>query len=207
MPAKQKDIFLESEGDAWFDRNHASLGLYDPVTSIIEELMLKPKSVLEVGCANGWRLAKLREKFGCKVLGIDPSRKAAMDGARFRVPIHQMTASTLPCCFPDSVDLIIYGFCLYLADPEDWLTIAAEADRALATEGHIIIHDFGDWAGGSPMAKDYSHQPFIRSYHYGFEKLWLGHPRYQVVKVVDGAHNDSVTVLSKNSIRSVRVTT
>ncbi len=196
---KQKDVFLESEGNAWFDRNHASLGLYDPVTPAIEELKLFPTSVLEVGCANGWRLARLREKFGCRVLGVEPSMKAAMDGARLRVPILQLTASSLPAC-RDYYDLIIFGFCLYLTDPEDWLTIAAEADRSLAPGGLIVIHDFNDWIGGSPIVKTYEHDPKLSAYHYDFSKLWLGHPRYQVVKHVDGAHNDGVRVLVKGRV-------
>lgn len=196
---KQKDAFMEREGDAWFDRNHDKLGQYDPVTPVIDELHLKPTKVLEVGCANGWRLARLRPKFSCEVYGIDPSMKAATDGARFRVPIWQMTASTL-LVGKKPYDLIIYGFCLYLTDPEDWLTIATEGDRVLADGGHIIIHDFNDWVGGSPIVKPYDHCDGLKSYHYDFSKLWLGHPRYQVVKHVDGAHNDGVTVLLKNEI-------
>lgn len=194
---KQKDAFLEGEGDAWFDRNHDRLGLYDPVTPVIDELGLKPTNVLEVGCANGWRLSLLRLKFGCQVWGIDPSLKAIMDGTRFRVPIWQMTASTLPVALK-AYDMIIYGFCLYLTDPDDWLTIAAEADRSLADGGHIVIHDFNDWNGGSPIVKSYKHDSRVNAYHYDFAKLWLGHPRYQVVKHVDGAHDDGVRVLLKN---------
>ncbi len=196
---KQKDAFLAGEGDAWFDRNHGSLGLYDPVTPLIDELNLKPTMVMEIGCANGWRLSLLRHKFGCTVLGIEPSMKAAMDGARFRVPIYQMTAWALPVS-KKTYDLIIYGFCLYLTDPEDWLTIAAEADRVLTDGGHIIIHDFNDWVGGKVISKKYEHRKDITSYHYDFAKLWLGHPRYQVVRWLDGAHNDGVMVIRKNAL-------
>ena len=194
---KQKYAFIEGEGDAWFDRNHQSLGLYDPVTPVLDEMMLHPARVLEVGCANGWRLAKLRDKFRCEVTGVEPSMKAGMAGAGLRVPIYQMTASTLPVD-PDSFDLIIYGFCLYLTDPDDWLTIAAEADRVLKVSGHIVIHDFNDWIGGAPISKHYEHKPGLRSYHYDFAKLWMGHPRYQVVLHRDGAHDDGVTVIRKN---------
>jgi SAM-dependent methyltransferase len=197
---KQKTVFLEQgEADAWFTRNLGSLGKYDPVTPLIEEMGLKPKYVLEVGCANGWRLAKLRDKFGCGIVGIEPSMKAGIDGARLHVPIHQMTANCLPVT-AGGYDMIIYGFCLYLTDPEDWLNIAAEGDRALADGGHLIIHDFNGWIGGKPIAKPYEHRLSVRSYHYDFSRLWLGHPRYQVVKAVDGAHDDAVMVLRKNQI-------
>ena len=197
---KQKFTFFHSEGDAWFDRNHDQLGLYDPVTPFIIEQNIRPTTVLEVGCANGWRLAKFRDVFGCQVVGIDPSMKAAVDGAaKFQVPIHQRSASSLPLK-SRQYDMIIYGFCLYLADPDDWLLIASEADHALTDDGHIVIHDFNDWVGGAPFSKPYEHRDGLKSYHYDFAKLWCGHPRYQVISHVDGAHNDGVTILQKNAL-------
>jgi SAM-dependent methyltransferase len=196
---KQKTVFLEQgEADAWFTRNLGSLGKYDPVTPLIEELNIKPKYVLEVGCANGWRLAKLRDKFGCGIVGIEPSMKAGIDGARLHVPIHQMTASTLPVT-PGGYDLIIYGFCLYLTDPEDWLTIAAEGDRALAEGGHIIIHDFA--GPETPSAKPYEHRHGVLAFHFPFERLWQSHPRYQTIMYRDGAHDDGVIVLQKRPLK------
>lgn len=201
---KQKTIFLEhGEADEWFLRNLGSLGKYDPVTPLIEELGIKPKYVLEVGCANGWRLNKLRDKFNCGVLGIDPSMKAGIDGARLKVPIHQMTANCLPVT-SSGFDVIIYGFCLYLTDPDDWLNIAAEGDRALADGGHIIIHDFA--GPETPSAKVYEHRLGLLAYHFPFERLWLGHPRYESVAYRDGAHDDGVIVLRKRPLKdSVRI--
>lgn len=196
---KQKETMLLGEADAWFERNKDQLGLYDPVTLVIRDLNIRPQTVLEVGCANGWRLAKLRDLFGSRVFGVDPSMKAGLAAAELRIPVHQMTASVLPV-HEDGYDLIIYGFCLYLVDPYEWLTIAAEGDRALKTGGHIIIHDFNDWVGGKPFAKRYEHMPRISAHHYDFAKLWLGHPRYQIIKHTDGAHNDGVTVLRKNDL-------
>lgn len=200
---KQKHIFRESEADAWFTRNLNSLGNYDPVTPLIEELKITPKYILEVGCANGWRLNKLRTKYDCGVVGIEPSMKAGIDGARLKVPIHQMSANNLPVT-PGGYDMIIYGFCLYLTDPEDWLNIAAEGDRALADGGHIIIHDFAD--GDVAQAKPYEHRAGLVAYHFDFPKLWRVHPRYAPVAYRDGPHNDSVVVLRKRTIKeSIRV--
>lgn len=198
---KQKAIFMEhGEADEWFLRNLGSLGKYDPVTPLIEELKIVPKYVLEVGCANGWRLNKLRDKFNCGIVGVEPSMKAAMDGARLKVPIHQMTANCLPVT-PGGFDMIIYGFCLYLTDPEDWLNIAAEGDRALADGGHIIIHDF------TPdlrrYAKLYEHRLGVLSYHFDFAQLWCAHARYEVVAHRDGPHDDGVTVLRKRPLKDV----
>jgi SAM-dependent methyltransferase len=188
----QKDIFLKSEGNAWFERNRAKLGQFDAVSDIIEDMGLKPNSVLEVGCANGWRLAKLHDRYGCKVLGIDPSEQARTEAAVNGVSVRTATAEYLPT--GEQFDLIIYGFCLYLTDPSDWLKIAAEGDRVLADGGHIIIHDF---EAISPHARRYTHRKGLLSYHVDWSSLWLGHPGYHLARRTFSTQHDTVIVLKK----------
>lgn len=50
------------------------------------------------------------------------------------------TADGLPDIKP--VDLIIFGFCLYLCDPQDLFTIAANSDRLLVDKGVMAVYDF-----------------------------------------------------------------
>ena len=70
---KKKEIFLQSEGDAWFNRNQqdvATRKLPDD-DALLKELLLipdfnQPKNggglkVLEVGCGDGTRLAWLKK--------------------------------------------------------------------------------------------------------------------------------------------------
>src|SRR6266849_4685768 len=190
---KQKDIFLESEGNAWLERNREKLGQFDSISEIIDDMGLKPTSVLEVGCANGWRLAKLRDKYGCEIMGIEPSLQAGIEGAALRVPVMQGTASMLPFP-PDMFDLIIFGFCLYLTDPSDWLRIAAEADSILKDGGHIFIHDFETFAS---HAREYEHRGGILSYHIDWSILWLGHPGYYVERRTFSTQHDTVIALKK----------
>src|ERR1700674_2563405 len=75
----QTKIFMSGLGDIWFERNRINLGVHDYVSAFIETLKLNPQSILELGCSNGWRLKKLREKYNCRILGIDPSEKAIKD--------------------------------------------------------------------------------------------------------------------------------
>lgn len=193
---KQKDIFMQEEGNAWFTRNLGFLGKHDPVTDAIVNAGIKPKYALEVGCSNGWRLDKLRTIFNCGIMGVEPSMKAGIAAAQLRVPVHQMTASCIPVS-RHGYDLLIYGFCLYLADPDDWLLIASEGDRVLADGGHLVIHDFEAPKVG-PFAKVYEHDPRLRSYHFDWRELWLAHPAYRVVTSHTAA-GETVTILRKQA--------
>lgn len=76
----QKKIFVESEGNSWFERNSASNGYFDPSDPSID--LLKKYSndgskVLEIGCADGRNLNVLKN---CSCYGIDPSDKAINSG-------------------------------------------------------------------------------------------------------------------------------
>lgn len=190
---KQKYLFLGGEGDRWFERNRDRLGEHDPVSDVIETIGIKPQRVLEVGCADGWRLAKLRDKYGCEIMGVEPSRQACIEAAQRRVPAVQSTASSLAVSPP--FDLVIYGFCLYLTDPEDWLQIATESNDVLSPSGHLIIHDFAETR---PSARRYEHHTGVLAYHVDFAELWLAHPLYSMVSRSIYPNDEMVTVLKKN---------
>jgi SAM-dependent methyltransferase len=201
---KQKDIMTGGEADAWLERNRDKLGKEDPVFDIIEEVGFVPRHVLEIGCSNGWRLAKLRDRYGCAILGVEPGRQACIEAAANRVPVHQMTASTLPTT-AEGFDTVIYGFCLYLTDPEDWLQIAAEGDRVLTEGGHIIIHDFTPPLWQDKCApKLYEHNAALISYHFDFSRLWLAHAQYHAVRSQKVAEDETVIVLRKGRLESLQ---
>jgi SAM-dependent methyltransferase len=192
---------LESEADAWLERNRDKLGARDRVSEVIEEIRLIPGRVLEIGCANGWRLAKLRDKYNCEVFGVEPSRQGCIEAAAKRVPVAQSSAAVLPV--PGLFDVVIYGFCLYLTDPADWLRIAAEGDCLLKHGGALIIHDFAETM--MPYARRYEHRDDMLAYHIDFAKLWMAHPLYTMItrKIYDG--DEMVTVLKKLPAKSIWV--
>jgi SAM-dependent methyltransferase len=201
---KQSDIFWQSEGDRWLLRNHAELGKRDPVSDMIAKLGLKPEHVLEIGCSNGWRLEFLRDKYGCKVMGIDPSQKAADEAAIKRsLPVFSATAAALPIR-TNAYDMLIYGFCLYLTDPVDWFVIVMEGDRVLKGGGYLIIHDF--MSPPQPYARQYEHCDGVRAYHVDFAQFWLASPLYELVHwEVDHDHDEGVTVLRKRRLDEIEV--
>lgn len=75
MNKKQKDIFLDSEANAWFERNHAavqerSLGTNEPIISALYACLGSDSQeggkLLEVGCGEGKRLHWITENLGLK---------------------------------------------------------------------------------------------------------------------------------------------
>jgi ubiquinone/menaquinone biosynthesis C-methylase UbiE len=177
----QKDIFARGEGDQYFGRNaeanrkNHERALADPSSDpIIRALMaLKPRSLLEVGTGNGWRLDVAHKRIGAQCFGIDPSAKAIADGMKFKeIDLRVGTADALG---PRHVDAVVFAFCLYLCDREDLFTIAMEADRVLNNGGHILVYDF---CTSRAYANDYKHEKGVLSYKMDYSRLWSWHPQY-----------------------------
>ena len=182
---KQKEIFLKSEGDAWFARNKqtvASRKLPDDDPLLIYIIDINDQAggelkILEVGCGEGTRLAWLKNNLNADCYGIEPSAQAVAAACAKGLNVQQGTADVLP--FDDkSYDIVIFGFCLYLCDREDLFRIASEADRVLRSPGWLLIQDFF-----SPMtrAKAYHHRPGVLSYKMDYHTLFNWHPDYECI--------------------------
>lgn len=181
---KQKDVFLQSEADAWFSRNSESANnrdfTTDPICQLIMELGPQRTGnqdqckLLEVGCGEGRRLSWIKQQISADVYGIEPSGKAVEKALELTVNAAQGTADKLP--YDDGMfDILVFGFCLYLCDIDDLFKIAYEADRVLKSEGWLIIHDFhADMSRLIP----YHHKPGIFSHKMDFAKLFDWHPSY-----------------------------
>ena len=187
----QKNIFLNDEGNNWFLRNQEALNQKnfesDYVCSFIKNLSVtKGSTILEVGCSAGNRLMYLTS-LGYDCIGIEPSLSAVAEAKSKGLNIIQSTADNL-IIVNDSVDVLIFGFCLYLVDPSDYFKIASEAYRVLKNNGLIIINDF------SPKMiykKAYSHKKGVFSYNYDFVHLFLVHPHMVLLSKVMETHNHS----------------
>lgn len=184
---KQKEAFLQSEGDAWFQRNRAALSgkLFADSDGLVAALgdILPPRpanggrgkmSLLEIGCGDGSRLAWLRQHYNVEVAGIEPSREAVAAAHQQGVDARRGTADCLP--FDDQAfDVVLFGFCLYLCDRSDLFPIAREADRVLKNPGWLLIHDF---YSPTPIAVDYHHFQGLKSYKMDYRSLFTWHPAY-----------------------------
>jgi len=175
----QKDVFLASEGDAWFRRNEQALESRnwstEPLCRKIGELSANGSlSILEIGCGDGSRLQYLAQQHGHQVHGVDPSHAAVAKASERGVGAYQTTADHLP--FADrAFDVVIFGFCLYLCDDGDLFKIAQEADRVLRNPGWLLILDFESLA---PRYRAYHHLAGIQSRKMDYKTMFLWHPYY-----------------------------
>ncbi|HEY6021571.1 MAG TPA: methyltransferase domain-containing protein [Candidatus Paceibacterota bacterium] len=193
MAEKQADIFLEGEAENWLARNINKLPVKDdPVMEAIESSKIKPDSVLEIGCSNGWRVKAMKENWDCRAYGIDPMFKTTLWNCC------KGTADDLSLFENDKFDLVIYGWCLYLCDREDLFAIAMEGDRVLEDGGYLVIHDFHT---AKPYKNKYKHRAGLFSYKMDYAQLWLANPAYGLIHRTmfnTGDDKTSITILRKS---------
>ncbi len=184
----QHELFLQGEADAWFARNRAVLTPErvvekDPVFELIERIGLAAADeVLEIGAANGYRLAALHRRFGCAVTAVEPSQQAIEDG-RLRFPEIQYIqglAHHLPELEDGSFDLVLVNFVLHWVDRAMLLRTAAEIDRVLKDGGHLIV---GDFFPDEPQRVKYHHRPDadVWTYKQDYSRLWLTANTYEEI--------------------------
>jgi ubiquinone/menaquinone biosynthesis C-methylase UbiE len=176
----QKEIFSDGEADAYYNRNRQGLVWQrvdqDAAVRTLLPLVRPGWRLAEVGCATGNRVATLAEPTGAHMAGVDPSPAAIAEatavhpGGDFKVG----TADTLPWA-DASVDVLIYGFCLYLCDRRDLFRIAAEGDRVLSENGLLVVVDF---LPPHPFRNPYAHLGGVFSYKLDHSRLWSWNPHY-----------------------------
>lgn len=180
MLRQQAEAFLREEGDKWWERNHAKSHDDDPVLDCLRRNFSGNNlgSVLEIGCANGWRLSEIKKLFpATSCHGVDPSAHAIKDGSK-EIHLWCGTADVLARPgFYQNYNLIICGFCLYLCDREDLFKIVYGIDKALKDNGHLIIYDF---CSRDPYARVFSHNQKLRSYKQDYSLFFLAHPAYKM---------------------------
>lgn len=179
-PTGQRDAFLAGEGDAWFRRNPADDGQSDPRDVLVASHVRPSSSVLEIGCADGRRLAAIAARVpAARYVGIDPSAEAVEEGNRLHpdLDLRIGTADTLP--FEAEFDVVIVGFCLYLCDRALLPRIVSEVDRVLQDGGTLVVTDFDP---RYPRRRLYRHHPGLWSYKMDYGAPFLSFPSYSLVQ-------------------------
>lgn len=194
----QSEIWSQSEGAAWLDRNRDKFPVKDDlVLALLRDTGVCHllNNVLEVGCGNGWRLQELNKTYGFRCYGTDPCFPAISEARQLPLTpagnFQYGTAERL--MYPDEMfDLVIYGFCLYQVDRADLFRVTIEGHRVLAEGGHIVVYDF---APEYPHSVPYHHDPRLRTYKMDYAQLWLANPAYKLVRTVFDAGQETKAVL------------
>jgi ubiquinone/menaquinone biosynthesis C-methylase UbiE len=209
---KQHQIFSESEGDAWFNRNKGHIRAVSQVidspdvTYTLETLTpftTRINHVLEIGCSNGIKLETICTHLEADGVGIEPSPKAVEAGnKRNKVAKIQLlvgTGENLPC-WDASFDLVYFAFCLYLFDRSTLMQSLSEADRVLKPGGFLVITDFDP---GFHHKRPYNHFPGLFSYKQDYATFYTHSGLYYLV----GKHSFSHQAPNFDELPDERVST
>ena len=144
---KNLKLLKQKEANKYFKRNFKLLyntkndsGILD----LCKIINIKPKSILEIGCANGIRLHEYQKTLMSRVnYGIDISSLAIEDGKKRYKKLKLIRLSSLDLSkIKIKFDLIICGFFLYMLDREEIFNQFNLIYKKLNENGHLIIEDF-----------------------------------------------------------------
>lgn len=188
IPTSQKSIYLQSEGDSWFQRNRLALEAKNTLPDIGFLLTylspLKRKNTreklrfLEIGCGSGHKTKCMAENLMCSGWGVDPSAQAIQyatstfgnnsDGS-YELNYSVGTADDLT--FTDNFfDIVYFGFCLYVVDRCLLTTVIAEANRVLRKGGFLAILDFDVC---EPLERASKHHKDIKTFKDKYDEYFL----------------------------------
>lgn len=195
-----KDIFLASEGDAYFERNitiyengsiSKGISLFD---NFIDKNHIMKAKILEIGCCSGNNLVHFYKKYNFEGYGIEPSTEAVEygnscmkeHGISDMIKLYKGTSDELP--FQNSeFDIVYIGFCLFWIDRSFLFKTISEVDRVLKTGGYIFLEDFDT---SIPYKRVNKHNPDAFTYKLDYTKIILSDPRYYLCEKTSYSHEN-----------------
>ena len=191
MTTGQTDVFIDSEGDNWYRRNRSALEQFDPSADpamhVLRLYALAPRSVLEVGASNGFRVDAIVKTTGARGVAVEPSADAIADGRRRypAVAFVQGAAHSLPV--QEAFDLVVANFLFHWIDRALLLRSAAEIDRVVADGGFLLL---GDFAPSNRVRVPYHHLPGqdVFTYKQNYAELFTSSGIYQLRALATFGH-------------------
>jgi SAM-dependent methyltransferase len=160
---------------------------------MIELYSLTANTVLEIGAANGWRLAAIADRLGCKVVAQEVSRAAVAHGksAYPKVEFVEGSASKIPLQEP--FDLVIINSVLHWVDRSTLFATLAEIDRLLVDQGYLIIGDFCP-----------ANRLRVRYHHLADSEVYTYKQDYAAIFVASGLYHQVAVLTFDHAGRSLR---
>lgn len=212
-PDSQSELFLAGEGDAWFARNMASVKVTPEAPDVnficatLETFRQEISSILEIGCGAGAKVEALSEYFQSDGYGIDPSKEAItvaterLSPENIKLDFQTGIAQQIP--FSDKkFDLVFFGFCLYLVEPNEIFKAVMEADRVLRNGGFLAILDF-DY--GQSRKVPYKHAPGIFSYKNNYSQIFTSSNYFHQISKWSFSHSYNSFAADKDEQLSIEV--
>jgi ubiquinone/menaquinone biosynthesis C-methylase UbiE len=206
---RQSKIFLEGEGDGWFERNKAALDSkphfyeVETIKRVLDSFKDSINLICEIGSGNGAKLNDLCKFFNALGEGVDPSENAVISGNKSYTDINLKVSTAVNLPFDDSAfDLVYFGFCLYLVDRGDIYKAVAEADRVLKNGGFLAILDFDP---ALRHKRQYHHHPNISSYKTSYSDFFTSNGHYYLVAKESFSHDANHFSTDSNERISVTV--
>jgi SAM-dependent methyltransferase len=166
----QTDIFSADEGDRWFRRNQARLDGGQGDDRVMAMLSRwneceQVGSVCELGCANGWRLASIGERFPHveRLAGSDVSAEAIADGRRRWTTLELAVGSLDRTAIHGLFDVVIVSFVFHWVARARLASSIAAVDALVADGGALILSDF---LPDNPCARPYHHRTDVELFTY-----------------------------------------
>lgn len=210
----QGEIFLASEGDAWFLRNRDYASRYssspldlDLIFKSLASFRNQINRVLEIGCSSGEKITQISEYFGATGYGIDPSKMAVKEAIekskllKTDLNFDVGLASNLP--YEDGLfDFVFFGFCLYLVPPSEVFMVVQEANRVLKKGGFLAILDF-DY--GLPRTNLYKHAADVYTYKNNYSQIFMSGGHFSLISKWSFSHADSFFTPDRDERVSIEV--
>ena len=198
----QDKIFLEFEGDNWYERNKETLKADGDFPILLMELYnVKPNRVLEVGASNGYRLAKIHEKRGCEVYAVEPSENA-INECKANHPFIRFQRATAETMVYDRnfFDLVIVHSVFHWIGRETLLASIANIDKVLKWGEYLII---GDFQVPFPIKRRYHHikDRAVFTYKIDYKKIFLSTGFYKEIATLSLNH-DTKLMTGETSIEN-----
>jgi SAM-dependent methyltransferase len=188
----QRETFAASEADRWFTRNQTALAERTPETDLPLRLLdlyhLSPRRVLEIGAANGWRLAEIaKQGKAARLVAVEPSMAAIEDGS-VRFPAIEFRQGVVTATgLREQFDLVIVHYVLHWVDRAELLQAVAEIDRLVAEDGYLLV---GDFSPDTLTRVPYHHRPDLSLFTWKqpYGALWLASGLYTEVAMLTNHH-------------------
>ena len=144
---KNLKIIKSKEANNYYKRNlnnYNSQIKDNRIIDLIKFNKLKPKNVLEIGCADGKNLNQYQQSLNSKTCyGIDLASIAIKNGKKKYKKLKLLKLSSLEINkIKTKFDLIICGFFLYILDREEIFNQFNLIYKQLNNNGYLIIKDF-----------------------------------------------------------------